>query len=385
MLKLAADPQIISFGGGFPDPDSFPAEAFAEILREQMASHAKVALQYSAAEGLPSLRSHIARFMGSDGVHCSADDILVLQGAQQGLDLVAKALVDPGDVIVTENPTFIGALVAFAPYEPRYAVVGLDEDGMDTDDLERQLREHPGTKFIYTVPDFQNPTGVTMSLERRRRVLELAEIHDVLILEDTPYRTLRYEGTSIPSLKSLDTTGRVIYLGSFSKMLAPGLRLGWVVAAPEILRKLALLKLAADTQCSTLNMSVVSAFLDSYDLQAHTRRSMQIHKTQRDLALETIKSTFPASIEHTSPDGGLFIWLTFPTGFDAGQHLAEVAIPDARAAYVPGSPFYALSPETNHARLSYAGKTPEDLIQGLTRLGESFQQSSLGVSALTRH
>ncbi|WP_231745449.1 PLP-dependent aminotransferase family protein [Arthrobacter sp. EpRS71] len=383
-MSLAADPEIISFGGGFPDPESFPSEAFAEILSEQMASHAKVALQYSASEGLPSLRSHIADLMGIDGIQCAADDVLVLQGAQQGLDLVAKLMIDPGDLIVTENPTFIGALVAFAPYQPRYAVAELDEDGVNTDDLERVLISNPGAKFIYTVPDFQNPTGVTMSLERRRRLLELAQIHDILILEDTPYRTLRYDGSSLPSLKSLDTTGRVIHLGSFSKMLAPALRLGWVIAPAEILRKLALLKLAADTQCSTLNMSVASAFLDEYDLTAHTRRSVQIHKTQRDLALETIQHTFPDTIDFSKPDGGLFIWLTFPKGFDAGKHLAEHAIPEDRVAYVPGAPFYSVLPEPNHARLSYAGKNPDDLVHGLTRLGESFHRAELGLRAIAK-
>lgn len=385
LMRFAADPDVTSFGGGFPDASSFPGEAFGQILSDQMASHAGVALQYSASDGLPSLRAHVAKIMGRDQVQCTADDVLILQGAQQGLDLVAKMLLDPGDIVITENPTFLGALVAFAPYQPRYAVANVDQDGVNVDDLERTLRLNPEAKFIYTIPDFQNPTGVTMTLERRKRVLELAEEFDVLVLEDSPYRSLRYEGTAVPSMKSLDTHGRVIHLGSFSKMLAPGVRLGWVVASPDILRKLGLLKLAADTQCSTLNMAAVSAFLDSYDLDAHVARSVQIHKAQRDLALETIADTFPESVLFTKPAGGLFIWLTFPDGFDAGRFLQEVAVPEARVAYVPGEPFFAITPKLNHARLSFAGQTEGDLVGGLTRLGQSLHSTILGTLTTTNN
>src|SRR5918998_3416933 len=199
-------------------------------------------VQPSAIRGLPRLRAKVADRLNRDGISCTADDVLIIQGGQQGLDLAAKLMVNSGDVVVTENPTFLGALIAFAPTEPRYAPVRTDADGMDTDHLEQVLADHPDAKMIYTVPDFQNPTGITMSLARRRRLIELANAYGLLVVEDTPYRALRYQGMSLPTLKSLDAEGRVLHLGSFAKILAPGLRLGWAVASSEILERLALLK-----------------------------------------------------------------------------------------------------------------------------------------------
>ena len=254
LLRHGADPDLISFAGGYPDPALFPVAELRVVFEELLTGDPSV-LQYTVSDGLPSLRGHIAARMNRDGTTCTADDVLVLQGAQQGLDLVAKLVLDPGDVVVTENPTFLGALIAFAPCQPAYAPVRTDDEGMDPDDLERVLAADPRAKLVYTMPDFQNPMGVTLSLERRRRLVELANRFDVLVLEDSPYRDLRFEGDALPTLKSLDTEGRVVYLGSFSKTLTPGMRLGWAVASGEIRAKLGLLKLAADTQCSTLNMA----------------------------------------------------------------------------------------------------------------------------------
>ena len=219
--------------------------------------------------------------------------MLIIQGGQQGLDLTAKLVVDPGDVIITENPTFLGALIAFNPCEPTYAAVAMDDDGMDMDDLERTLHDHPDATMIYTVPDFQNPTGITLSLPRRKRLIELANAYGVLVVEDSPYRELRYAGEHLPTLKSLDTEGRVVHLGSFSKILAPGMRLGWAVASPEILDKLTLLKLAADTQSSTLNMAATSAYLSDYDIDAHIARARPVYRHKRDLMLQTIAEHLP--------------------------------------------------------------------------------------------
>ena len=266
LLRLGADPSIISFGGGYPDDTLFPLEQLADVFRSAIADHGRESLQYTVSNGSPRLREQVAERMGRDGVRCTADEVLILQGGQQGLDLAAKLLIDKGDVIVTEDPTFLGALIAFNPCQPRYAAVPMDDDGMDMDALERTLEQHPGAKLLYTVPDFQNPTGVTLSLPRRERLIELANRFDLIVVEDTPYREIRYQGTSIPTLKSLDTEGRVIYLGSFSKILVPGLRLGWAIASEELIQQLGLLKLAADTQCSTLNMFAVSTYLDRYDI-----------------------------------------------------------------------------------------------------------------------
>jgi DNA-binding transcriptional MocR family regulator len=300
--------------------------------------------------------------------------VLILQGAQQGLDLAAKLVLDPGDVVITENPTFLGALIAFNPCQPAYAAVRTDDDGMDTDDLERVLSANPRAKLIYTVPDFQNPTGVTLSLARRRRLVELANEYDVLVLEDSPYRELRFAGEPVPTLKSLDTEDRVVFLGSFSKILAPGMRLGWSVASEDLTGRLGLLKLAADTQCSTLNMAAASAFLDRYDIDAHIATIRAAYRRKRDLMLSVIEERFPPSVTHTSPDGGLFTWLTFPEGFDAAAFLRDEAIPRAKVAFVPGATFFPVTQESNHARINFSGVSDERITEGMTRLASLLRE-----------
>ena len=272
LLRLGADPELISFGGGYPDPDLFPMAELRQVFDELLSGGNAASSSTRSRTGCRGCASRSRERMVRDGIACAAEEVLILQGAQQGLDLAAKLVLDPGDVVVTENPTFLGALIAFNPCEPAYAAVRTDEGGMDIDDLERVLERTPRARLLYTMPDFQNPTGVTLSLERRRRLLELANRFDLLVIEDTPYRELRFEGEPLPTLKSLDTEGRVVYLGSFSKILAPGMRLGWAVASGEIIAKLGLLKLAADTQCSTLNMAAASAYLDRFDLDAHIGR-----------------------------------------------------------------------------------------------------------------
>lgn len=367
LLRFGADPELISFGGGYPDPDLFPMAQMREVFDRLLTGDPSV-LQYTVSDGMPRLREQVADRMARDGVVCSASDVLVLQGAQQGLDLAAKLVLDPGDVVITENPTFLGALIAFNPYQPAYAAVRTDDDGMDTDDLERVLAANPRAKLIYTVPDFQNPTGVTLSLARRRRLVELANRHDVLVLEDSPYRELRFAGEPIPTLKSLDTEGRVVFLGSFSKILAPGMRLGWSVASEDLTGRLGLLKLAADTQCSTLNMAAASAFLDQYDIDAHIATIRSVYRRKRDLMLDAIAELFPPSVAHTSPDGGLFTWLTFPEGFDAAAFLRDEAIPKAKVAFVPGATFFPVTQEPNHARVNFSGVSEERIVTGMTRL-----------------
>ena len=367
LLRFGADPELISFGGGYPDPDLFPMDQMREVFDGLLGGDRSV-LQYTVSDGLPRLREQVAERMARDGVACSAPDVLILQGAQQGLDLAAKLVLDPGDVVITENPTFLGALIAFNPCQPAYAAVRTDDNGMDTDDLERVLAANPRAKLIYTVPDFQNPTGVTLSLERRRRLVELANRHDVLVLEDSPYRDLRFAGEPVPTVKSLDTEGRVVFLGSFSKILAPGMRLGWSVASEDLTARLGLLKLAADTQCSTLNMAAASAFLDRYDIDAHIAAIRAAYRRKRDLMLDTMDELFPPSVAHTSPDGGLFTWLTFPEGFDAAAFLRDEAIPRAKVAFVPGATFYPVTQEPNHARVNFSGVSDERIVAGITRL-----------------
>jgi 2-aminoadipate transaminase len=374
LLRLGADPEIVSFGGGYPDPALFPMAELSEVFQKLLTSTDPDTLQYTESRGLPQLREHIARRLTRDNMPCGADDVLVIQGGQQGLDLAAKLVLDAGDTVVTENPTFLGALIAFAPCEPRYAPVRIDEDGMDMDHLEETLACNPGAKLLYTVPDFQNPTGVTLSLERRNRLIELANRHDLLVLEDTPYRALRYEGTHVPTLKSLDTQGRVVHLGSFSKILAPGMRLGWAVADGDVLEKLGLLKLAADTQCSTLNMAATASYLDCFDIDAHIVQVCAAYKRKRDIALQTLAAALPSSVRFTRPQGGLFTWLSFPEGFDAATFMRETLLPRGKVAYVPGATFFPGRQEPHHARLSFSGVSDEALVRGLGRLGELLHQ-----------
>ena len=369
LLRLGADPSVTSFGGGYPDASLFPVEELANVYAHLLVPEHTEALQYTTSNGLPVLRAQVAQRLTEDGMPRTADDVLIIQGGQQGLDLAAKLVVDPGSVVVTENPTFLGALIAFAPTEPTYAPVRTDDGGMDTDDLQRVLEAHADVRMIYTVPDFQNPTGATLALERRHRLLELANQHDVLVVEDTPYRAHRYEGASLPTLLSLDTEGRVLHLGSFSKILAPGLRLGWATGSADVVERLGLLKLAADTQNSTLNMAATSAYLEAYDIDAHLATARPVYRRKRDLMLETMDATFPDEVGRTRPEGGLFVWLTFPRGFDAADFLARVLLPEAKVAYVPGATFFPVDQEPNHARMSFSGVPDDRLVEGVTRMG----------------
>jgi 2-aminoadipate transaminase len=369
LLKQGADPSIISFAGGYPDASLFPLDELNAVYAEAIAKNGRTSLQYTVSDGAPKLREQVAERLTRNGTPCRAENVIILQGSQQGLDLVAKLMIDPGDLLITENPTFLGALIAFNPYEPHYLGVRLDEDGLDTDDLARALKANPKPKLLYTIPDFQNPTGATLSAARRRALVECANRHDFMILEDTAYRELRYQGESPPTLKSLDTEGRVILLGSFSKILAPGLRLGWAVASPEIIERLGMLKLAADTQSSTINMAAASLFLERYDMDAHVARLRSAYARKKNLMLATMRKAFPQSVAMTDPHGGLFTWTTFPEGFDAAAFMRAYALPKARVAYVPGDEFFPVTRESNHARINFSGPSDEMIVKGITALG----------------
>ena len=375
LLALGADPSIISFGGGYPDASLFPAAQLEQVFRDVIRAPGGAAMQYAPSDGLPRLREQIAQLKVADGTACRPEDVLILQGSQQGLDFAAKMLVDPDDVIITEDPTFLGALIAFNPSQPRYVAVPMDSDGMRMDALEEALRSNPRARMIYTVPDFQNPTGVTLSLDRRHRLVELANAHDVIVLEDTPYRHIRFAGETLPTLKSLDTQGRVIHLGSFSKVLVPGLRIGWAVASPLLLEKMALLKVAADTQTSTLNMAAASLFLDRFDLTAHIAMLQKAYRHKKEVMLDAIRQHFPQDVTMTDPEGGLFTWATFPDGFDATAFMKDVALPQARVAYVPGATFFPVTEQANHARINYSAQSEDRIREGIAALGKVLRQS----------
>ena len=297
LLALGADPSIISFGGGYPDASLFPKKMLNQVFNEIINDPTGSTMQYAPSDGLPTLREKIATLMNEDGTPCSIDDILILQGSQQGIDLAARMLINPGDTLITEDPTFLGALLAFNPNQPNYAAIPMDENGMKMDVLEETLKSNPKSKLIYTIPDFQNPTGVTMSIERRKELINLANFYDVIILEDTPYRHIRFEGQNLPTLRSLDTENRVIHLGSFSKILVPGLRIGWALAEKSLLKKMSLLKVAADTQTSTLNMAATNLFLERFDLFSHIEKLRHAYLIKKKLMLKEITKHFPKNIK----------------------------------------------------------------------------------------
>ncbi|MDR2892240.1 MAG: PLP-dependent aminotransferase family protein [Deltaproteobacteria bacterium] len=369
-LAAASQPDVISFGGGFPDPALFPTETLTQVFSQIMKNDGGQALQYTASDGLPSLRKKLAaRMKKTAGVSCEANEIFITQGGQQGMDLMAKLLINKDDVIVTERPTFLGGLLAFNAYEPQYKTCGMDNNGMKVDELEDILKNTPKVKFIYTIPDFHNPMGVTMSLERRKKLLELANKYGVMILEDTPYREVRYEGEALPAIKSFDTQNRVVFLGSFSKILSPGMRLGWVAADAAIVEKMVLLKTAADTQCSTLNMFLADRFMEMTDIDEHIGKLRDSYKRKKDFMLQMMQEHFPAGASWTNPEGGLFTWLTLPEYIDSGKIMQERILPEARVIYVPSEGFYPQNPERNHARMNYSCMSEEKIRLGISRMG----------------
>jgi 2-aminoadipate transaminase len=369
LLKNGSDSNIINFGGGYPDPEIFPIEKLQTIYNYTLKNDGKKALQYAQTDGLPELRSKIIERMTRRGINCQLENLILVQGAQQGIDLFSKMMLEEGDVVLCENPSYLGALQAFQSFQAKNIGVDMDSDGMKMDDLEKALQENPSTKFIYTIPDFQNPTGVTMSLDRRKKMVELAEKYDVLILEDNPYGEIRYEGTPITSIKSFDTSGRVVHLGTFSKILCPGMRLGWLIADKTLADKVCHLKMTSDVQNSTINMYAVNNFLDMFDVDAHIATLQAAYKAKKNLMVSIMDAKFPKSITYTNPEGGLFTWLTFPENVDA-KEVMKRAISEAKIAFVPGEPFFATSKKLNTCRLSYSAMSLEKIEYGINSLAD---------------
>lgn len=376
LLKLTEKPDIISFAGGLPAPEVFPVreveEACVKVLREEGSR----ALQYSTTEGYLPLREMIARHSSRYGIEVLPDNILITSGSQQALDLLGKIFINPGDRILVESPTYLGALQAWNAYGAEYVAVPSDEHGMITGALEEALRTGP--KFIYVLPNFQNPTGVTMSLERRRQLVEIADRHGVPIVEDDPYGQLRFEGDHLPSVVVLDGQyqdnhdtcyrGNVIYLSTFSKTLAPGLRMAWVIAPPDVVRKIVQAKQGTDLHTSTFNQVVTYEVARGGFLDRHVRLIRQVYHERRDIMLETMEKTFPAGVSWTRPQGGLFLWGILPDWLDAAEVLAEAI--EHKVAFVPGAAFHATGGGHNTMRINFSNASPELIREGITRLGE---------------
>lgn len=375
LLKLTEKPDIISFGGGLPAPEVFPVEQITAACQRVLAEQGAKALQYSTTEGYMPLRELIARHTNRYGINVTPENIMITSGSQQALDLLGKILINPGDRILVESPTYLGAIQAWRAYGAEFVSVPMDEDGMITDALEEALRVGP--KFIYVLPNFQNPTGVTLSLERRRKLIALADRYGVPIVEDDPYGQLRFEGQHLPSVVVLDEEyqnnghniyrGNVIYLSTFSKTLAPGLRLAYVVAPPEVIRKLVQAKQGTDLHTATFNQMVAYETARGGFLDQHIKTIRQVYHHRRNVMLDVMERTFPPGVRWTRPAGGLFLWVTTPPGLAATAVLQEAI--EYKVAFVPGAPFFPTGGGHNTMRLNYSNASPEMIETGISRLG----------------
>ena len=376
LLKVSEKPGMISFAGGLPAPEVFPVERLEEACEKVLSEHSALALQYGPTEGCEVLRAMIARHMARYGIQAKIDNVLITSGSQQALDLIGKLFINFGDRVLVEAPTYLGALQAFSVYGADYLSVPVDGDGLQTERLEDALRLGP--KLMYVLPNFQNPAGVTLSEGRREQLIVLAEKYGIPIIEDDPYGQLRYEGKHIAPLVVLDrqnirrddgfSFGNVIYLSTFSKTLAPGLRLGWIVAPTEVIGKLTQLKQGADLHTSTFTQMVVYEVARGGFLDQHVRQIRKVYRQRRDVMLQALAEFFPFEVTWTQPKGGLFLWISLPPGMDS-QSLFRSALAES-VAFVPGDSFYASKDrESNrHLRLNFSYCVPAQIREGIRRL-----------------
>ena len=382
LLKLTQQSDIISFAGGLPASELFPVEKFQTATDRVLAKYGSKALQYSTTEGFEPLREYIVDKMAQYGIQAAPENVLVTSGSQQALDLIGKILINAGDMILTERPTYLGALQVWRAYQAEFVTVPIDNDGLRTDQLEDALCTGP--KFMYILPNFQNPGGVTLSMERRRALINITDRYGIPIVEDDPYGELRFEGEYLPPLVVLDAEklnsrtpagsahgfyrGNVIYLSTFSKTLAPGLRLGWIVAPTEVIRECVKAKQGMDLHTSSFVQMVAYEVVKDGFLKDHVRRIRQVYRERRDIMLDAMARHFPPGVRWTRPHGGLFLWVTLPEIVDAGAVL-ERAVAN-KVAFVPGTAFYPDGSGHNTFRLNFSNAQPEQIKIGIKRLGE---------------
>jgi 2-aminoadipate transaminase len=396
MMALTERPEVISLAGGLPDTTTFPPELYAKLMSQVAAESTARALQYGPTGGMAVVMEGIVEVMAAEGTVVDPEDVIVTTGGQQVIDLVCKALIDPGDVIVAEAPTYPGAIPTFGAYEADVVQIEMDNEGMPIEALVQTLdalqAEGRRPKFIYTIPNFQNPGGVTMSLERRRKLVALARERELLVLEDNPYGLLRYEGEALPTLYSLDASNAarggasdlVIYLGTFSKILSPGLRLGWAVAPRPVLEKLNLGKQGADLCSSPVTQLFVAAYLKEQDWMGYIEKLRDLYRSRRDVMLEALKQHFGEQAHWTKPQGGLFIWATLPEYIDTTDLLAR-ALESEDVAFVPGRAAYMDGRGASSMRLNFAGIREENIREGILRIGKVVDEQVGLFGTLTRN
>ena len=379
LLKLTEQPDIISFGGGLPAPETFPHDELADIAQDLLRNDYRNVLQYGLTEGSKTLRQAMCDWLRPQGVEATVDELLVTSASQQGLDLLCKAFFDPGDVIFCGLPTYLGAVQAFGLFQTTRIGIPLEDDGMDLDVLEERIRETRSAgktlKAIYVIPDFQNPSGITMSLEKRRRLLEIAQREDLLIFEDDPYGKLRFAGEPIPSICSMDREGRVILLLTFSKTLSAGLRLAVMLARGELMDALVRAKQPTDLCTSKLIQHLAARYMNEYGLDKHLEEIQPIYRAKRDAMVDALERHMPGDegISWTKPEGGLFVWLRMPAGIDTDDMLQSAI--ENKVAYVPGAACFVDGGGHNTLRLAYSLVTPEQIDEGIRRLADVVKET----------
>ena len=373
LLKLTARPEIISFAGGLPAPELFPVKEIAQVSHDLVEKEGQKLLQYATTEGRPTLREKIAKRMTEKyGTPVDMNDILITTGSQQCLDFAGKLFLDPGDVVLCESPSYLGALNAFNAYQPVFKEVPTDGEGIIPEELDKILATTPKCKFIYVIPDFQNPTGICWSLERRKKFIEVINKYDLPVFEDNPYGELRYRGESFPTLKSMDTKGLVSFLGTFSKIFCPGLRLGWIAGPHTIVEKFVMIKQSADLHTSNFDQGVADAYMDTYDLDAHVKEIVELYGHRRVLILKTMEEEFPEGVEFTRPDGGLFLWVTVPEGVSARKVFDKCI--EQKVAAVIGDAFYPNDKTDRSLRVNYSCMPDDKIVEGVKRMARAIKE-----------
>lgn len=373
ILKITERPEVISFAGGLPAPELFPVEEIKEVNRIVLDTDGSKALQYTTTEGFKPLRQWIADRMNTRlGTAFDGDNILITHGSQQALDLSGKVFLDEGDIVFCESPTYLAAISAFKAYGCSFIEIPTDEEGMIISELEKQLAAHPEGKLIYVIPDFQNPTGRTWSLERRRQLAGLSAEYGIAVLEDNPYGELRFEGDFLPSVKSFDRTGNILCTGTFSKIFCPGYRIGWIAGDKDVIHQFVLVKQGADLQCNTIAQMELAKFLELYDIDEHIEKIRTVYKKRRDLTVSTMEACFPAGVTFTRPQGGLFAWVVLPDHINA-RDLLEKCL-EQNVAFVPGGSFFPNGGHENTFRVNFSNMPDDRIVEGLTRLGTVLQQ-----------
>jgi 2-aminoadipate transaminase len=385
LMALTEREDVISLAGGLPDTSTFPPDSYASLMRTVAADSCARALQYAPTEGLALVKRCIVEVMAAEGLEVDPDEVLVTTGGQQVIDLMCKTLIDPGDVIVAEAPTYPGAVPTFCAYQADVVQVRMDRDGMRMDELEATLDELDRTgrrpKFIYTVPNFHNPAGVTLSFERRRELVRIAQERELLVLEDNPYGLLRYESDPLPTLRTLDGGNYVVYASTFSKILSPGMRLGWTVAPRPVLEKMNIGKQSSDLCSSSLSQYFVAAYFESGPWHEYVRSLIEIYRRRRDVMLDALAEHYPREAEWTHPQGGLFIWATLPDYIDTTDLLARAL--EQHVAFVPGRAAYVDGRGGSSMRLNFSGVSENDIREGIKRIGEVVREQVALYGTLT--